>query len=421
MVMGIRVGIEVEVLRGNGMEEMMEIIVNLGGVKWRMVGVYVKEDMEAKLEGMRDWMEGVGGRVKTIIGGDFNARTGELGGGTEEGEEESGERGRSKDKKVNRERRLLVDRLEEVGWTILNGGVEGDEEGNWTFVGAKGQLVIDYVLGNENVRDAVEKMEVGDRIETDHLPLLIRLKGKGVGRFKKIKAGKGRWDWTGEGRREFREVLGKVRGGLEEVEKEWGKIKGRIKKILEKKGRTREGGKERKKDEDEENEKWLKRAQEAKTEGQVWKIVKKERWKGGGRGVEGRVTLEISKGWKEDEEEMLRKEEIKGALGKLRDKKAVGNNNILAEVWKYGGEELEGWIWDICNKVWRGEGCIKEWNKGWVVPILKNGKGRKIGEFRGITLMPSMYKIYTTILAERLRDDVEGKGLIPPNQAGFRK
>lgn len=43
----------------------------------------------------------------------------------------------------------------------------------------------------------------------------------------------------------------------------------------------------RKKDEDEENEKWLKRAQEAKTEGQVWKIVKKERWKGGGRLREG--------------------------------------------------------------------------------------------------------------------------------------
>lgn len=118
---------------------------------------------------------------------------------------------------------------------------------------------------------------------------------------------------------------------------------------------------------------------------------------------------------------MLRKEEIKGALGKLRDKKAIGNDNIPAEVWKYGGEELEGWIWDICNKVWRGEGWIKEWNKGLVVPILKKGKGRKVGEFRRITLMSSMYKIYTTILAERLGDEVEGKGLIPPNQAGFRK
>lgn len=57
MVMGIRVGIEVEVLRGNRMEGMMEVIINLRGVKWRMVGVYVRE---AKLEGMRDWMEGVG-------------------------------------------------------------------------------------------------------------------------------------------------------------------------------------------------------------------------------------------------------------------------------------------------------------------------------------------------------------------------
>lgn len=35
--------------------------------------------------------------------------------------------------------------------------------------------------------------------------------------------------------------------------------------------------------------------------------------------------------------------------------------------------------------------------------------------------MPTLYKIYTAALAERLREEVEGKGLIPPNQTGFRK
>jgi len=35
--------------------------------------------------------------------------------------------------------------------------------------------------------------------------------------------------------------------------------------------------------------------------------------------------------------------------------------------------------------------------------------------------MPLMYKIYTTILAKRLREEVEEKGIIPSNQTGFRK
>lgn len=35
--------------------------------------------------------------------------------------------------------------------------------------------------------------------------------------------------------------------------------------------------------------------------------------------------------------------------------------------------------------------------------------------------MPSLYKIYTAILAERLREEVETKNLIPGNQTGFRR
>ena len=35
--------------------------------------------------------------------------------------------------------------------------------------------------------------------------------------------------------------------------------------------------------------------------------------------------------------------------------------------------------------------------------------------------MPSLYKIYTILLANRLEEEVEGKGMIPPNQTGFRK
>lgn len=35
--------------------------------------------------------------------------------------------------------------------------------------------------------------------------------------------------------------------------------------------------------------------------------------------------------------------------------------------------------------------------------------------------MPSLYKVYAELLAERLREEVEEKGILKENQAGFRK
>lgn len=35
--------------------------------------------------------------------------------------------------------------------------------------------------------------------------------------------------------------------------------------------------------------------------------------------------------------------------------------------------------------------------------------------------MYALYKVYTTVLAERLSKEIETKGLIPPNQTGFRR
>lgn len=62
-------------------------------------------------------------------GRDFNARTGEEGSRWEGETGKEEERGRRpKDKKVNRESRLLVEALEEAEWWIFNGGGKGDEE-----------------------------------------------------------------------------------------------------------------------------------------------------------------------------------------------------------------------------------------------------------------------------------------------------
>lgn len=88
---------------------------------------------------------------------------------------------------------------------------------------------------------------------------------------------------------------------------------------------------------------------------------------------------------------------------------------------RYGGKELEGWIGEFCNKVWEGEGWPERWKERVIVPIIKKGEGEEVKDYRGVTLLPTLYKIYVAVLAERLREEVEGKGIVPPNQTGFRR
>ncbi|XP_025154644.1 uncharacterized protein LOC112588552 [Harpegnathos saltator] len=99
----------------------------------------------------------------------------------------------------------------------------------------------------------------------------------------------------------------------------------------------------------------------------------------------------------------------------------MGKDGILNEVWKYGGEEIEKWAWEVCRRVWEGEEWPEDWKEGIIIPIRKKGKGEKVTEYRGVTLMPSLYKIYTAMLAERVREEVEEKRLLSESQAGFSK
>lgn len=55
---------------------------------------------------------------------------------------------------------------------------------------------------------------------------------------------------------------------------------------------------------------------------------------------------------------------------------------------------------------------------GLITPIVKRGKG-EVGDYRGITLMPTLYKVNALVLARRLMEEVEGKKVVPYNQTGL--
>jgi len=73
----------------------------------------------------------------------------------------------------------------------------------------------------------------------------------------------------------------------------------------------------------------------------------------------------------------------------------------------------------MCNKVWRREKWIKEWEEEIIVPIKKKGEEKKVEDYKKITLI--LYKVYTMIIGERLEKEMEGRKIVPQNQAGFRR
>lgn len=73
---------------------------------------------------------------------------------------------------------MLVEFIEEKGWMVLNGKVNGDEKGEYTFTGEREGTVIDFVLGDREVRERVERLRMGDRVDSDHQPVEIWIKGE---------------------------------------------------------------------------------------------------------------------------------------------------------------------------------------------------------------------------------------------------
>lgn len=79
----------------------------------------------------------------------------------------------------------MLERIEEVGWEIFNGGTKGDEEGEWTYTGAREESVIDYVIENRVVRDKIERLQIEDNVDSDYHPVVIWIKGGGRGKGEK--------------------------------------------------------------------------------------------------------------------------------------------------------------------------------------------------------------------------------------------
>ncbi|XP_070517884.1 DNA ligase 1-like [Cardiocondyla obscurior] len=267
-------------------------------MKWKIIGVYISDNMEEVAEMMKEWMEEKEEGCNYLIGGDFNVRTGEEGGIWDEFVEEEGEekKRRLKDKKITGEGRKLCKMLEEEGWGILNGCVKRDEEGEWTYTGGRGETVIDYVICNGETKRRIKEMRVGGEVDSDHHPIIVMVEGGGQKRkWNKNEERRGRLKWNENEKKLFEEGFKRKKEGKKKKEgklkdlSEWDKAvedwwdeecrrnKTKVKEELEEWRKGEGSGNEYKKSKreykklcdrkkEEEKRKWEKEVEQAKTE-----------------------------------------------------------------------------------------------------------------------------------------------------------
>jgi hypothetical protein len=59
----------------------------------------------------------------------------------------------------NAEGQRLMKWIAEDGWEVLNGNKQGDEEGEWTYIGSRRETVIDYGIVNEEAWEKYKNSE----------------------------------------------------------------------------------------------------------------------------------------------------------------------------------------------------------------------------------------------------------------------
>ena len=116
----------------------------------------------------------------------------------------------------------------------------------------------------------------------------------------------------------------------------------------------------------------------------------------------------------------ITKEEVERALKETKTGKAPGVDGISAEMLKEGGVTVVEWLVRVFNICFYLSMCPVDWVLAIIVPLYK-GKGdmHECSNFRGISLLSVVGKVYGRVLINRIRDRTES--VISEVQSGFRR
>ena len=127
---------------------------------------------------------------------------------------------------------------------------------------------------------------------------------------------------------------------------------------------------------------------------------------------------------KEVTDALLDKEIEKGEIAKylrnLKNSNTGGSDGIVGELLKYGGSGMVDFLEQLFLVIWQEEIVPRQWREGLIVNIFKKGDREDPANYRGITLLSVVGKVFCKILKNRLVQCLDKERALQEGQAGFR-
>jgi len=114
-------------------------------------------------------------------------------------------------------------------------------------------------------------------------------------------------------------------------------------------------------------------------------------------------------------------DEVRDAIKNLKPGKASGLDDICGEFLKYASNMVVPFLTRLFNKLYNESYFPVSWGKSVIIPLHKKGDDKNPDNYRGITLLSIVSKIFTRILNSRLYSWAEDTDKISSEQAGFRR
>lgn len=119
-------------------------------------------------------------------------------------------------------------------------------------------------------------------------------------------------------------------------------------------------------------------------------------------------------------EREITREELAKVIRGAKAGKSGGIDGVPIEIWK-NCESLWGVLARLLNTIYSEAVYPEAWRTGIITPIHKKGPIDDPNNYRGITLLPSIAKLLSAILASRIQQWGDARRIVLETQTGFRK
>jgi hypothetical protein len=117
----------------------------------------------------------------------------------------------------------------------------------------------------------------------------------------------------------------------------------------------------------------------------------------------------------------IKRHEFDKVLLKAKLNKAVGIDAVSVEMLKYCSDNMKEAILKMFNKILSQGDYPEKWNIGYISTIHKAGPRENPDNYRCLTIISCLAKVFGSILNNRLQDFLETHNLIKNTQIGFKK